>query len=130
MIRTPAPRLFWCDLAGWCQAAWILDRRNASAARHEAIAAHLAALPLDLVRRCDDADALHAALYLWRHGPNGFKQPHRGQRATALQTPLIVAAENRLAQLRRAAAADDIPAGPNWRAMHAGPAVTGGEARP
>ena len=115
---TPGTRLVWRDLAGWLEAARRINGRRASEARHHAIAAHLAALPVALVSGCDAPAILEQAL-VWRIlGPPGFRRPARGHRADAPQTPLIVAARTRLTQLARAADRAGMPDGHNWRTVH------------
>ncbi len=116
---TPGTRLVWRDLAGWLEAARRINGRRASEARHHAIAAHLAALPVTLVSGCDAPAILEQALAWWIHGASGFCRPPRGLRADAPQTPLIVAARNRLTQLARAADRAGMPDGDNLRAAHA-----------
>lgn len=116
---TPGTRLVWRDLTGWLEAASRINSRRASEARHHAVAAHLAALPVALVSGCDAPDTLARALAWWIHGPSGFCRPPRGHRAGAPQTALIVAARNRLTQLARAADRAGVPDGHNWRTVHA-----------
>jgi hypothetical protein len=70
-------------------------------------------LPVSLIYACPSRPALEEALRLLTNGASGFGRPARGQRAEAVQTPLIVAARNRVAQLIRQEDMDSMPDGHN-----------------
>ena len=75
---TPGTRLVWRDLAGWLDAAGRINGRRPSQSRHNAVDAHLAALPVTLVSDCDAPAALQQALVWWILGPPGFRRPPAG----------------------------------------------------
>ena len=118
LYQTPGTNLVWDDLASWCRAAAVLSKRRWRASRIAAEQAHLASLPLQLISDCDDPAVLESLLWWLTESGTALQQPLRGWRGAAPQTPLIVAAKNRLARLSRAADAARIPAGDNWRAVH------------
>ncbi|WP_339106922.1 hypothetical protein [Roseovarius rhodophyticola] len=73
-------------------------------------------MPLDLIYRETELEAVDLALWFYRHGPIGIRRPQRGHRGDHPSTPIFQALMNRRAALARSQ--DDIPEGDNWRAAH------------
>ena len=96
--RTPETNLVWHDLKSWRAGLVTLGRRHPSAKRYRQLAAHLHALPADLVYGCNDRPTLLSTRTLVIH-PQFGNRPPRHHRADAPHTPIIVAINNRLAQL-------------------------------
>lgn len=96
---TPHTRLAWRDLAGWLEAAMIIDKRPRTSLRKRQIAAHLYALHPVHAALCFDPQVLRHVRDQLTCGD--FRQPPRGARPDAPQTALIVAISNRLFQLER-----------------------------
>lgn len=82
-LVTPGTRLGWSTLAQWLHAQAELSARPASSARHAALAAHLAALPDEIIEAADtrDLDQLDQVVRQ--------AQPPRGQRAGHPTTRLL-----------------------------------------
>lgn len=105
----------WATLEQWQACVWELEKRRASSRKHELVRAHLCALPLPVIYGCTNRDTLITCRFLLRYGPGQLGQPVRGHRQQAPQTPLIVAINNRLAQLYRFDDLASIPDGHNSR---------------
>jgi hypothetical protein len=113
IYKTPYSALRWSNLEEWVQAAKIIRQRRCSYRTNEQRRCHVSALPQELIYICDCRATLDEALHLLTSGASGFGRPARGQRAEAVQTPLIVAARNRVAQLIRQEDMDSMPDGHN-----------------
>lgn len=113
VYQTPYSALRWSNLVEWVQAAEILRQRRCSYRTNEQRRCHVKVLPQALIYACGSRTTLEVALRLLTNGASGFGQPARGQRAEAVQTPLIVAARNRIAQLVRQEDLDSMPDGHN-----------------
>lgn len=109
---TPGTRIAFVDLATWIAGAQAIDDRRGSDARNKACTAHVRALPTDLVARSTDVAALAQlpAMIDRLH-----MMPPRGRRAGSDYERLIVARNNRLAQLARLADERSLGVGDNWR---------------
>ena len=114
---TPGTRLTWSDVSEWVDAAYRIGRRQLSAARNRAYAAHAAALSRDLIDRETHVPSLETALHLLKYGHPSLARPQRGHRADHPTTPVIMDLMNRLAVLKRQ---DEMGAGDNWTAMFGG----------
>lgn len=114
---TPGTRLTWSDVSEWVDAARRIGRRQLSAARNRAYAAHAAALPRDLIERETHMPSLEAAIHLLKYGHPSLARPQRGHRANHSTTPVIMDLMNRLAVLKRRG---EMPAGDNWTAIFGG----------
>jgi ParB/RepB/Spo0J family partition protein len=99
-------------LEEWLDCARKIDRRGASALRNRQAELHVRTLPLGIVYQCSSRATLTACDTFLRRGPTHFCQPPHGQRRHALQTALIVAIANRIAQLDRAEDHASIGLGP------------------
>lgn len=95
-IMTPETRLTWSCLHEWLTAWNKLQNRAHSTLRYQQEAEHLRALPTEMVEAEEDAAVLYAFL-------DALDQddacPPRGKRQRHPTTPLVVVANNRLAQL-------------------------------
>lgn len=114
--RTPGTRLWWSNVAEWCDCAILLNRRRLSGKRHRDLETHGMCMPLAMIKIEDDSEAIDRALWLLTKGPTGLQRPQRGKRGDHPTTAIIVALKNRQAILIREI--DDIPQGENWRAVH------------
>ncbi|WP_316016175.1 hypothetical protein [Roseobacter sp. HKCCA0434] len=114
--RTPGTRLWWGSVREWAICAKRLDARRSSEARNIALAAHVEALPLELIAVDADRIAIEAALDLLMAGPPGLCRPPRGLRADAPHTPRIMALYNRCKMLEQDK--NTITPGANWLAIH------------
>ncbi|MBP8000049.1 MAG: hypothetical protein KA314_14860 [Chloroflexi bacterium] len=96
MRTTPETRLTWSCLAEWLVAWNKLQNRAHSTLRYQQEAEHLRLLPVEMI----EAEADETVLYTFL---DAFNQddalPPRGMRQKHPTTPLVVAANNRLAQL-------------------------------
>lgn len=99
-FRTPMTRLSWSTLAEWHHCAMTLRARPPTRGKYERIEAHIRALPKALIDVTRDREALTVTLSLLASTETPFGRPLRGLRADAPHTPLIMALQNRLAQLR------------------------------
>lgn len=96
MITTPETRLNWSSLSEWLLGWHKLQNRAHSTLRYQQEAEHLRVLPLEMV----EAEANTAVLYGFLdalHQDDAL--PPRGMRQKHPTTPLVIAANNRLAQL-------------------------------
>ena len=98
--RTPETNLVWHDLKSWRAGLVTLGRRHPSAKRYRQLAAHLRAAggPGLWLQRPSDSPTLLSTRTLVIHPQFGKRPPHH-HRADAPHTPIIVAINNRLAQL-------------------------------
>ena len=100
-------------IAEWVAGAFAIRRRRLSAKKYAALARHMRAFPADEIDVEMDVQLLERIVALLKgpphHHPTGFERPHRGARATAPQTPIIVALANRVARLRAAGVGDNRP---------------------
>lgn len=95
-INTPETRLAWCNLSEWIEAWNKLQNRAHSTLRYQQEAEHVRILPLEMIA----AEGCEAVLYTFLEALNQHDGiPPRGMRHKHPTTPLIVAANNRLAQL-------------------------------
>ena len=78
---------------------------------------HGVCLPLDLIYRETDIEAVDIAIWFYRHGPIGIRRPQRRHRGDDPSTPIFRALMNRRVTLL--SEQDDVPEGDNWRAAHA-----------
>jgi hypothetical protein len=97
--RTARTRIWWSTLAGWLEAAYALERRRSGTLNKRRKQLHVEALPISLIENCTDAGVLTGCRSLLRNRSGGFAQPLRGQRESAPHTTILVAINNRLAQL-------------------------------
>ncbi len=117
--RTPGTRLWWSNVREWCECGYVLNRRRLSHKRNRDLETHAMCMPLDMIYRETNLEAVNLAIWFYRHGPIGVRRPQRGARGDHPSTPIFVALMNRRANLVRDQ--DDIPEGGNWRAAHAPP---------
>lgn len=117
--RTPGTKLWWGNVAEWCSCGYVLNRRRLSRKRNRDLETHAMCMPLDLIYRETDLEAIDLAIWFYRHGPIGIRRPQRGARGDHPSTAIFVALMNRRAVLRRAR--DTVPEGGNWRAVHVPP---------
>ena len=78
---------------------------------------HGMCMPLDLIYRETDLEAVDIAIWFYRYGPIGIRRPQRGHRGDHPSTSIFQALMNRRAVLVRDQ--DSIQEGDNWRAAHA-----------
>lgn len=114
--RTPGTRLWWSNVAEWCDCAHQLNRRNLSAKRRVDLETHGGCVPLEMIAIEEDLSAIEAAVFLLKYGPIGLRRPQRGERINHATTPVLMALNNRAAILRRKS--DHMPPGANWLAVH------------
>lgn len=95
-ITTPETRLTWSCLREWLIAWNKLQRRAHSTLRYQQEAEHIRVLPLEMIEAEDDEAVLYAFLDAM-HQDDAI--PPRGMRRKHPTTPLVIAANNRLAQL-------------------------------
>ena len=117
--RTPGTRLWWSNVREWCDCGHVLNRRRLSHKRNRDLETRSMRMPLDLIYRETDLEAVDLAIWFYRHGPIGIRLPQRGHRGDHPSTPIFPALMNRRAVLVRDQ--DSIPEGGNWRAAHAPP---------
>jgi hypothetical protein len=96
VITTPHTRLSWNSLAGWLNAWGQLQRRPHSSDRYWKEDEHIGALPVEMIAAETKESALYDFLVVMDSG--SARRP-KGMRANDPSTPLVVAANNRLAQL-------------------------------
>ncbi|MCI0395984.1 MAG: hypothetical protein L0332_27065 [Chloroflexi bacterium] len=96
MITTPYTRLAWSSLSGWLSAWGRLQRRPHSSDRYWKEDEHIRALPIEMIAAETDKQALYDFLEVMDSG--NARQP-KGMRDEDPATPLVVAANNRLARL-------------------------------
>lgn len=95
-ITTPETRLNWSSLSEWLIAWHRLQNRAHSTLRYQQEAEHLRVLPLEMV----EAEGNAAVLYAFLDALNQDDAiPPRGMRQKHPTTPLVIAANNRLAEL-------------------------------
>ena len=113
---TPRTTLKWSTLQEWYACARRINDRRSTFLHHEQARLHVKALPIKLIYSCADRTTLsHCSSWLC-NGPSDFMQPPRGKRGDAPHTPLIVAINNRIAQLDREADYASMDMGHNSRA--------------
>ena len=96
VITTPGTRLSWDSLAGWIDAWQRLQGRVHSSDRYWKEGQHIRTLPVEMIAAEADETILYDFLDLMN---TGDARPPKGMRAEHPTTPLIVEAQNRLAQL-------------------------------
>ena len=97
MITTPETRLNWSSLSEWLIAWHKLQNRAHSTLRYQQEAEHIRVLPVEMI----EAEADTAVLYGFLDALNQDDAiPSRGMRQKHPTTPLVIAANNRLAELR------------------------------
>jgi hypothetical protein len=96
VLTTPETRLTWSSLSEWLVAWNKLQNRAHSTLRYQQEAEHLRVLPLEMIEAEDDEAVLYAFLDAM-HQDDAI--PPRGMRQKHPTTPLVVAANNRLAEL-------------------------------
>ncbi|MEK9754696.1 MAG: hypothetical protein VW338_15990 [Rhodospirillaceae bacterium] len=116
IYRTAGTRLEWHDLTSWVACAWILARRRSIShhptATDRQFAGHWRSLPIDMVKRSDDDQALEELAAVAAR----FQViPQRGHRAGSKWESINMARKNRLFQLERQRDRDAIGAGHNAR---------------
>ena len=117
--RTPGTRLWWSNVREWCDCGYVLNRRRLSHKRNRDLETHGTCMPLDLIYRETDLEAVDLAIWFYRHGPIGVRRPQRGHRGDHPSTPIFQALMNRRAILVRDQ--DGISERDNWQAAHAPP---------
>jgi hypothetical protein len=96
VITTLHTRLSWSNLAGWLNAWGQIQRRPHSSDRYWKEDEHIRALPIEMIAAETEANALYDFLAVM---DNGNSRRPKGMRANDPTTPLVVAANNRLAQI-------------------------------
>ncbi|MBK9055998.1 MAG: hypothetical protein IPL78_35405 [Chloroflexi bacterium] len=96
VLTTPETRLTWSCLSEWLVAWNKLQNRAHSTLRYQQEAEHLRVLPTEMI----EAEADEAVLYAFLDALNQDDAlPPRGMRQKHPTTPMVIAANNRLAQL-------------------------------
>lgn len=95
-ITTPETRLTWSCLREWLLAWNKLQDRSHSSLRYQQESAHLRVLPPEMVEAETDEAVLYSFLDAL-HQDDAI--PPRGMRQKHSTTPLVIAANNRLAEL-------------------------------
>ena len=101
VYRTPDTHIDWSDLQSWRDVLVLIGRSRASARRARQLDAHLGLLPIELIYSCSHEPTLRGARALVID-PSFGNRPQRGWRKDAPHTPIIMAINNRLAQLAAA----------------------------
>ncbi len=96
MSSTPETRLTWSSLREWLVTWNKLQNRAHSTLRYQQEAEHLRFLPTEMIEAEDDEAVLYAFLDALNQDD---ALPPRGMRQKHPTTPLVIAANNRLAQL-------------------------------
>ncbi len=112
LYKTPRSRFCWRNLAEWVETARLLDSRRSSRLRNMQCDFHVRALPLKMIWDEASLETLQNTLDFLT-SVSGFRQPPRGRRANAPQTPLISAIKSRIRQIERQQDMDSIPDGHN-----------------
>ena len=115
--RTPGTRLWWSNVREWCDSGYALNRRRLSHKRNRDLETHGMCMPLDLIYRETDLEAVDLAIWFYRHGPIGIRRPQRGHRGDHPSTPIFQGLMNRRVTLL--SEQDDVPEGDKWRAAYA-----------
>lgn len=96
VLTTPETRLSWSCLREWLVAWNKLQNRAHSTLRYQQEAEHLRALPTEMIEAEDDEAVLYGFLDALNQDD---ALPPRGMRQKHPTTPMVIAANNRLAQL-------------------------------
>ena len=96
VMTTPGARLSWSNLEQWIEAWKQLQSRRHSSTRYQQESSHKRALPAALISQETNPTVLYAFLDVMSEA--NVRSP-RGMRDEHPTTPLMVAANNRLAQL-------------------------------
>lgn len=79
--RTPGTRLWWSNVRQWCDCGDVQNWRRLSRKRNRDLETRGMCMPLDLIYRETDLEAVDLAIWFYRHGPIGIRRPQRGRRS-------------------------------------------------
>lgn len=65
--RTPGTRLWWSNVREWCDCGYALNRRRLSRKRNRDLETRGMCMPLDLIYRETDLEAVDLVLPAWPH---------------------------------------------------------------